>query len=94
MAARKNVHHNADAIERVRGIIQSRRIVERLTKFVEGEVDMSAAQVTAALGLLRKVVPDLAAVEHTGELNHRYVVMGQPEAPSTHEWQQQHTPLQ
>lgn len=92
MAARKNPHHNADAVERIRGIIKARRIVERLDKFIHNEVEMTASQVTAALGLLRKVVPDLAAVEHIGEINHRYVVMANPESQSTEEWQQQHAP--
>jgi hypothetical protein len=31
------------------------------------------AQVTAALGILKKCVPDLSAVEHTGELTHKHV---------------------
>ncbi len=34
---------------------------------------MSASQVTAALGLLKKTVPDLSAIEHTGEIVHRDV---------------------
>ena len=91
MAARKNPHHNPDAIERVRGIIQSRRIVERLTKFIDGEVEMSASQVTASLGLLRKVVPDLASVEHTGEVT-KYVIRAPEPVKTSEEWEQRHRP--
>lgn len=42
-----------------------------LIEHVEGKREMSATQVTAGLGLLRKVLPDLAAtadVEGDGEL--------------------------
>ncbi len=34
-----------------------------LTDFINNKVELNAAQVTAALGLIRKVVPDLSAVE-------------------------------
>jgi hypothetical protein len=34
---------------------------------VEGRRDLSQTQVTAAIALLKKVLPDLAAVEHSGE---------------------------
>lgn len=34
---------------------------------------MSASQVTAALGLLKKTIPDLSSVEHSGEIQHRDV---------------------
>ena|SRR5215217_7493539 len=54
--------------EIVRRRIQSTKIVQRLQLFVDGEVKMTAPQVTAALGLLRKTVPDLSAIEHTGEV--------------------------
>lgn len=36
-------------------------------------VSMSPTQVQAALGFLRKVVPDLKTIEHTGEVTHRHV---------------------
>ena len=32
---------------------------------------MSQSQVTAALGLIKKTLPDLATVEHKGEIIHR-----------------------
>jgi hypothetical protein len=51
----------------VRARIRAGGIVKRLEDHVLGKVEMTASQVTAALGLLRKCVPDLATVEHTGE---------------------------
>lgn len=53
--------------EKVRARIRAGGIVHRLEQHVLGKVEMTASQVTAALGLLRKCVPDLASVEHTGK---------------------------
>jgi hypothetical protein len=47
--------------------IKNSNILNALIEHVEGRRDMSASQVTAALGLLRKALPDLAAVEVGGE---------------------------
>ena len=49
-----------------------------------GKVGMTATQVTAALGLLKKALPDLAAIEHSGEAKQTYTVS--PELPTTEEW--------
>jgi hypothetical protein len=53
---------------------------KRLQQFALGENDeagqpvkMTSAQVTAALGILKKCVPDLSAIQHTGEMTHRHV---------------------
>lgn len=43
--------------------IKTSQIINRLTSFINGEVEMQPAQVTAALGLLKKSLPDLSAVE-------------------------------
>jgi hypothetical protein len=69
MAARKR----AWTPEKVRERMRTTMLVRRLTKHVLGKVDMSATQVTAALGLLKKTLPDLNAIEHTGEIKHRDV---------------------
>lgn len=49
--------------DKVRQRIRTTKIITRLQLFIRGKVEMSAPQVTAALGLLKKTVPDLAAVE-------------------------------
>lgn len=67
MAVRKNLSHP----DKVRRRIQTSQLVNRLTSHVLGEVDMKPSQVTAALGLLKKTVPDLSAVEHTGSMTYR-----------------------
>lgn len=52
--------------EAVRSRIQGSVIADHLMKHALGKVEMTATQVTAALGLLRKVSPDLAATQVTG----------------------------
>jgi hypothetical protein len=42
-------------------------LINRLTLFVKGKVELSPHQVTAALGLLKKTLPDLASVTHSGD---------------------------
>ena len=76
MAARKRTWTPQVVRERMRASALSRR----LQKFALGEMDdqnkpivMSPAQVTAALGILKKCVPDLSCVEHTGEMTHKHV---------------------
>jgi hypothetical protein len=51
--------------ERVRERIRTGVLVTRLTQHVEGKVDMRQTQVTAALGLLKKVLPDLSSTDLT-----------------------------
>lgn len=76
MAARKRIW----TPDVVRARIQAGQIVRRLQQFVMGAKDdqglviqMTPAQVTAALGLLKKTVPDLSAIEHTGSITHKHV---------------------
>lgn len=72
MAGKTGMHtkllHPARA-EEVREKIKATLIINKLEKHILDDAEMSSSQVTAALGLLRKSVPDLSAVEHTGEVN-------------------------
>lgn len=84
MAGRsKGYRHN----ENTRGKIQAAQIINRLQRFVNGEIDMSPAQVNAANILLRKVIPDLSAVEHSGEVETNYVVRVPDKAENVDTWQ-------
>jgi len=47
--------------------IQNSNVLNALIEHVEGEREMSASQVSAGLGLLRKIMPDLAASADAGE---------------------------
>lgn len=68
MAARKHLSHDAKTRER----IQTSQLVNRLTSFANGKVELSAAQVRAIEVLLKKTLPDLSAVDlnaqHSGEV--------------------------
>jgi predicted regulator of amino acid metabolism with ACT domain len=79
-------------VNAVRARIRAGGIVDRLEKHVLGKIEMSASQVAAALGLLRKVVPDVAVMDHTGEVTHNYVARTPEISPSTETWQEQHSP--
>ena len=88
MAARLNPKND----ERARSAIQTTQLCNRLNNFVLEQPDpttgrqfvMSDAQVRAALGLLRKTIPDLAVTAHTGPDGERVVievVTGVPRPP-------------
>lgn len=69
MAARINkIRHD----ENTRAKIQTSQIINRLTDHIHGKVELQTSQVTAALGLLKKTLPDLAAIEHSGEIAHNF----------------------
>lgn len=65
MAARTvKIRHD----ENTRAKIKASQLINRLTNHVLGKVDMKPTQVAAALGLLKKSVPDLSSVELSGNL--------------------------
>ena len=81
MAARiRKIRHD----DETRAKIKTSQLVNRLTDHALGKVEMQATQVTAALGLLKKALPDLAAIEHSGEGKPTYIVS--PELPDE-EWE-------
>lgn len=88
MAARKNLPH----AELTRLRIKSSMLVNALMNHVAGKRELSATQVRAAEILLRKIVPDLASVEHSGEIEHKYAVEVPAPAASVESWSQQQTP--
>jgi hypothetical protein len=69
MAARKQLFHPDD----VKAKIQTSQLINRLTEHALSELPiMDASQVNAAKILIGKVLPDVKAVEHSGELNLRH----------------------
>lgn len=87
MAARLNPKHDARTREKIR----TSQLINRLSSFVNGEVELSPAQVTAALGLLKKTLPDLQATQVTGEIKQTYAVGDTPQM-SKDEWAKQFGP--
>jgi hypothetical protein len=89
MAARKlKIRHD----DETRAKIKTSQLINRLSDHVLGTVDLKPTQVTAALGLLKKTIPDLSASENKTEVLHRYVARVPEKAKSTAEWQKQHDP--
>lgn len=71
MAARKQLFHPDD----VKAKIQASQLINRLTDHALSDVPiMDASQVNAAKVLLNKVIPDVKAIEHSGEVNLRHNV--------------------
>lgn len=77
MAARDRLTHS----QKTRDKIQTSMILQRLENFIQTDqstgiagdgvkpVTMTGPQVTASLGILRKTLPDLQAVEHSGNID-------------------------
>lgn len=85
MAARiRKIRHD----DETRAKIKTSQLVNRLTSHVLGQISMEATQVTAALGLLRKTLPDLSAVEQSGEIAVHDV---SEKLPTPAEWEAEHT---
>lgn len=89
MAVRLNRRHQ----ESVREKIKASQLINRLQDHILGKVVLDASQIRAIEILLKKSLPDLSAVEHSGEVDTKqFVVMGVPEAASAEEWQKQAQP--
>lgn len=64
MAKRKQLFHP----DEVKGKIQTSQLINRLTQHaLSAEPLMDSSQVNAAKALIAKTIPDLKAVEHTGD---------------------------
>jgi hypothetical protein len=75
-------------IQEIEETIKANQIIKRLQGHIVNGTDMQASAVTAALGLLRKVMPDLAAVETSGTIETIHYGIG--DQPLTDdEWNQQ-----
>lgn len=64
MAARKHLSHDTKTRERIR----TSQLINRLDQNAFGEIDLSAGQIKSIEILLRKSLPDLSAVQHTGDV--------------------------
>lgn len=63
MAARKEkITHD----DKTKHLIRASQLLNRLNSFANNEIEMTQAQVNAAKIVIGKVVPDLKAIEHSG----------------------------
>lgn len=86
MAARINRTRLTD---KWREKIKASMLLNALADHVFGKREMKASQIKAAEILLRKVMPDLSAVEQTLELTN-YVIRAPQIIESADEWEQQY----
>lgn len=63
MAARTNKPLHDD---RTKDRIRASQLLNRLTQFANGEIELNPAQVQAAKIVIGKIIPDLKAIEHSG----------------------------
>lgn len=63
MAARLRKFHS----DEVRAKIQSSQLINRLTDHALGKLELSPTQVRSIEILLKKTIPDLSAVQHSGD---------------------------
>ena len=89
MAKRKMLFHP----DYVREKIRASQLINRLQKCAFGEITLTMTQLRAIEILLRKCLPDLAAVEIQPEQTHSYVVEV-PNMLSREEWQRKYGQVQ
>ena len=71
MAARtRKVQHDDETRRRIR----TTQLLNRLKKHALGKLDLAPTQVKALEILLKKALPDLQAVEITGQIDQNYIV--------------------
>ena len=56
--------------ERWRDRISKAKILERVIKYIDGELDMTNGQLTASLKIIDKMMPNLKHIEHSGMIEH------------------------
>lgn len=71
MAARINKPFHE---EKTKDLIRASQLLNRLNSFVNGEIELSPAQVNAAKIVIGKAIPDLRAIEHSGEIKSQVLV--------------------
>ena len=64
MAARTNKPFHEEKTKR---LIQTSQLVNRLISHANGEIEMTQSQVTAAKIVIGKAIPDLKAIEISGD---------------------------
>jgi len=69
--------------------LQASGIANRLIDHVNGLVKLEPSQVTAGLGLLKKVLPDVVFIEHSGEVTTTKVIRTPTVANDLDAWRQQ-----
>ena len=72
--------------------VRLERIVSRLISFVNGEIILEPAQVTAGVALMKKVLPDLSYTETKATITHN--VIRSPAIAETEQQWLEHVPIE
>lgn len=84
MAARtRKIRHD----DETRAKIQAAQIINRFHACLMGEITLDAQQVSCGKALLAKILPDLSAVDHSGEVETSYVVRAPQPIAGAEEWE-------
>lgn len=62
--------------------------IRTLAEIMRDKKAQSSARVTAASSILKKTLPDLSAVDHSGEVETSYMMRAPMPAESAQEWEQ------
>ena len=65
-------------------------ILDRLIKCAEGKLTMSSNESNVGIALLRKIMPDMASVEHSGDVQTTYVARMPEAVKDMAEWRALH----
>lgn len=89
MAARINkIRHD----DETRAKIQAAQIINRFQACVMGEITLDAQQVSCGKALLAKILPDLSAIDHSGDVTTPFVMRAPMPAETAETWEQQNAP--
>jgi hypothetical protein len=91
---RDHLYKSPAMVDKFRASIRVGLIRNRLMNHLLGKLEMTPTQLQAAKILLDKSVPNLANIDHTGEVTHNFVAQLPEVAKSTEEWQQHYAPTQ
>lgn len=72
MAIRKQLSHDTKTREK----IQTSQLINRLQQNAFGEIELTQSQQRSIEVLLKKTLPDLQAIEHTGSVEQNVTVRG------------------
>lgn len=72
-----------------RARIQTSMLINRLHDHVKGAVKLDKSQVSAAIALLKKTLPDLTSVEHSGEIEHNHIARLPSPSQEIDQWRDQ-----
>lgn len=92
MAAKKGYNRPGFLTDEHRGKIASSSILNALIEHTEGRREMTSTQVTAGIALLKKVMPDLSAIDHSGEVTTPFVMRAPMPAETAEAWEKDHKP--